>query len=149
DKSKNILQRLKKPTTVWIVMATKNENYNDIKNLLENCQAYTNTLSVKEVSPDKQLDEYKALADKYPKLGEVRKSAGFHAGKGSGSGLLIVYGSDDPDPKAAAPPHAFVAADGLTEAPQMMMERKTIFKGEDVLMTQLSFLIGGEKKPVI
>jgi hypothetical protein len=145
DTSKNTLAQLKKPTTVWILMSTQTQGYIDVKNLLENCQAYAAALDVREVSPERDPKEFQALQKSFPKLEEASKGVGK-----SGRGLLIAYNysaNSPPPAKGENIEHAFIPASELFKQDPM---RKAIeFRGEGLLMTQLKFLIGGGAKTVV
>lgn len=151
NRSKAILQSLKEPVHVYVLMsqATGNELASDVRNLLDNCQAYTNKLSVTNVSPETNSNKYRELLERYPKLKESLRPA-FHGGASARRGLLIVYGNINSD----RPPHTFIPAENMINDPRMNMQRGQEkgayeFKGEDLLMTELSFLANDQRRPVI
>lgn len=153
EKSKNILRKMQKPTTVFMLMPSGSASYTDVKNLLENAQAYSNLLEVKEISPDRQPNEYNKLKARFPKLKEVSQSFQQAAGRG----LLIAYGfsENNPPPPDERIPHAFIPTSDLSEegfdppTGKDQPKKRLEFKGENLLMTQLSFMIGGEQKPIV
>jgi hypothetical protein len=141
DKSKNTLEKLAEPVTIYVLLSPGRENFGDVRTLLENVRAFTNRVSVEYISPDVQVDRFRELRDRFPKLGQ------------GGRGLLIVYG---PATGKTTPPNAFIPAASLWDQKPLGQEEEARdtkwvreFKGEDLLMTELRTLAKGGQQPVI
>lgn len=153
NRSKQILEGLKEPTRVYVLMSQGSEGYQDVRTLLENTQAYSPRLRVVTVSPEQNSATYRQLLKDYPKLQEARKPSMFGGATG-GRGLLVVYGPES----AERPPHDFIPEEDLivdpARNPHAAMqdpEKKQAyeFRGEDLVMTSLSFLASDQRRPVV
>jgi hypothetical protein len=146
DKSKNTLDGLKEPTTVYVMLSPGSPNYRDTRVLLQNVQAFTSRVQVEYLSPDLQIEAFRKLKERFPKLAEEKQPFDEFGGRG----LLVVYGADT---GKTPPPHAFIPAASLSgkQFPGQPGERKAVreFKGEDLLMTELRTLAKGGIRPVI
>jgi hypothetical protein len=146
--SKNVLEGLKEPTRIYVLMAHGDMLTKEVRQLLENATAYSSKLQVQYISPDQEPRLYGEIAKKYPEL--LREGSIKRGGLGedeAGRGVLIVYGPES-DAKA---PHAFVSRAQLFKAEPSGPEGKTtvIVKAEDAIMTQLRFLSRNQEKPRI
>ncbi|MGF1577983.1 MAG: Gldg family protein [Gemmataceae bacterium] len=140
QRSKNMLQSLKKPTTVYVLMSSQNPNYADVQTLLGNCQAHTSKLRAKYVSPEQNSLEYVELKKQYKKINST-----------NGRGLLVAYGSTE---GKDLPPYTFIEEDQLSSDPGFNRRDPDArppheFKGEALLMTQLDLLSNDKRKPVV
>lgn len=139
--TKRMLQNLEKPAKVYCMLSSNDIIYEDMKNLLENCQSASNgKLEVVFLLPNSRRDNatIQELVNKYALLDFL--------------GMLVVY---DPDGK---PQHLFVKRDssgpddlGLEEAPQRGRgdSIQRLFKGEIALKSALASLSEGKAKSVI
>jgi hypothetical protein len=146
--SKNVLEGLKEPTRIYVLMAHGDMLTKEVRQLLENATAFSNKLQVTYISPDQEPKAYGEIAVKYPEL--LREGSIKRGGLGdddAGRGILIVYGPES-DAKA---PHAFVSRAQLFKAEPAGNEGKMtlVFKGEDAIMTQMRFLSRNQEKPKI
>jgi hypothetical protein len=132
SRAKNVLQGLKEPTKIYVVMSKARRGYDPVMTLLDNCRAVSDKVEVSVVPPGSPRVEQ--LTHKYPDL--------------LSEGLVIVYGSED------NAPHVIINSGELGTEPELdrsNAERKEsyIFKGEDALITQLDFLESGKQKAVV
>lgn len=132
SKSKNILANLDQPVKVY-VMLSEGEDAGDLKNLLENCQAVTNKLTVEYLSVHREPKRVGELIHRYQLPGE--------------SGILVVYGTDPNES------HQFIKArDELFEVERGATRRdppRLKFKGEDALVSTIEYLKSGKSKAVV
>ncbi len=142
-KSVDILEKIKEPTTIHVLLdQSQYPNFKDVKALLENCTALTDKLTINYLSPDKDLLGYNELAQKYPEIVADTRLA--IQNREVGRGILVVYGPETKDKPA---PHAFIGVRKLTETSGGFGRQQTsLFKGEDALMSDLQYLIEGQKK---
>jgi len=145
--SKNLLESLKEPARVYVLMGQSDPLYKEVQQLLENGSVYGDKLRVEYISPEQEPKAYEAVAVKYPEvIRELRVERG--EDEQGGRGVLIVYGPES-DKRA---PHAFIPRRDLYEVKgQAMRDAKPTlaFKGEDAIMTQLRFLANNQNKPKI
>ncbi|MCC6421396.1 MAG: Gldg family protein [Gemmataceae bacterium] len=143
--TKNLLEGLKQQVSVYVLMSPYQQYASEVKNLLDNAQAYTRRLNYEFVSPDKEDARYRRLAGKYPAIRREStqlRDARFIEDDDKARGVLIVY---NPDLGEKAP-NAFISARDLGEMKRggdprdPHAARKEIFKGEDAIMTQLRLL---------
>lgn len=150
DRSKQILGSLKEPTTVYVLMSQASRDFRDVRTLLENAQAYTNKLRVEYISPDVRDQQYLTILKKFPKALESAKSSSQSAGRG----LLIAYG---PSKGKLPAPHAFIPQSDLSDRGTQPFHGRNQdqphapyeFRGESLVMTQLSFLANDKRSPVV
>jgi hypothetical protein len=141
EQSKNTLNALQEPVTIYVLMSERQEVYQDVHTLLQNVQSYTNRVQVEYVAPDLQPKYYKTLVERFPKLTAENRAGG-------GRGLLIVYGADTG--KGPPPPNAFIPAASLSgDTPVGEGGVAREFKGESLLMTELRFLAKGGMRPTV
>ena len=150
DSSKNLLRGLKEDTHIYVLISRRNDISADARNLMDNLQAYTRRLQVTYLSPDLDAERYRKLALKYPGIRAERSV--FHGDpeeETTGRGILIVYGPD----VGGKTPHAFIPLRDLKEVRRDDQRDPTkvtiLFKGEQVLMTQLRLLVNREQKPMV
>jgi len=146
--TKNLLEGLKEPAKVYVIMSPNSPLYAEMRQLLDNARAYSDLLQVQYVSPDQDRTTYKDLEKRFPDMvREAKIERGMESDEG-GRGVLVVYGPES----AAKAPHAFIPARDLTEfnrgGPQGR-KATLAFKGEDVVMTQIRFLADRQSKPRI
>jgi hypothetical protein len=151
DSSKNLLRALKEDTHVYVLITRRNEISPDLRNLMENLQAYTRRLQVTFLSPDLDSERYRKLVIKYPAVRTERTMV--HSldpdEEVAGRGVLIVYGPD----VGTKTPHAFIPLRELYDVrkddPRDPSKQTILFQGEKVIMTQLRLLVNREQKPTI
>ncbi len=143
--SKELLNNLTTPTTVYVLLPDE-PIYKDVRHLLDNCQAQSNMLQVKYVSPDKEFKEYDKIASRFPEIIPEGKAA--RMGDESGRGLLVVYG-EMPEEPTKKPPYAFIPERRILDRSfnrNAEGARATlVFKGEGELMKELDFLVKGKQ----
>ncbi len=134
DQSKNILKALDKPTEVHVIVAAADDlTYSEVKNLLDNCRAINDKVQVTYLSPDLDRRRVAELASRYQFIYR--------------EGILVTYGTD-PDIQ-----HQFLRKDEIVDegvgGMRMGSSRSRTFKGEDALISALSFLQEGKSRPVV
>jgi hypothetical protein len=150
DSSIGILEKMQKPAKVYVLVSQMTTYYNDLHNLLDNCQAITDKLEVEYISPDKDIQKYDALARRYPEILPDVKTA--FQDDMVGRGVLVVYGPEAESPKDKQPPHAFIPVRQLVEEKKKSfheINETVVFQGENALMTEMRFLMEGQKKTKI
>ncbi len=144
----NLLQSLKEPVHVYVLMSPAGRTYLELHDLLENGESYTRQLQVEYVSPDRQAGRYRTLAEKFPVILREERMLGGDEDE-IGRGVLLVYGPES----AKTPPHAFIPVRDLIESkppdPHNPRKRTYVFKGEDVILTQLRILVEQQTKPMV
>jgi hypothetical protein len=139
-RSKNVLAGLEKRTKVFVLMARKDRVYQEVETLLTNCRDVNNKIEVEFLSPD--------LPDEW--LRKLEKRYGAERG-----GLLVVYDyttrEDLVDESKTVANHRFIKREDLYSLePDMRTGSEGFkFKGEDALITEVSFLAEGRQKPVV
>ncbi len=136
--SKELLQKLPEPVTVYGIVPASGREYDDIRRLLQNCRDESGgKFKVVLLSPVSDQAEYRKLAEKYP----VLKA---HEVEGTTLGVLLTTG---PDEKRSS----YIRADEFfrTQQPASRNEQGTrLFVGEGRLMRELLFLVESEKAVV-
>ncbi len=127
SKSQNVLKGLEQPVKVHVFLANRSDRfYDEVTNLLDNCSALTDRVQVEYIVRDRQLARANDLIRTYQLIDSL--------------GLLVVYGKD----------HQFIKRDDLFERPDFMGRGSDpAFKGEDALITAITFLEEGKSRPVI
>jgi hypothetical protein len=145
--SKNLLASLREPTTIYVFPSRESELTPEVINFLDNCKSQSTKVQVKYVNPDKDFAEYKELAQRFPDSlsGKARFSLG-----DVDRGILIVYGDLPSDPETKVP-HAFLSLSRLVEQRRIPTKEgeirgTKIFKGEQEIMTELSFLAQNQRQ---
>jgi hypothetical protein len=134
DQSKNVLTGLERPTKVYVILP-RSEELDEIRNLLDNCRAINDKLQVKYFSLDPedvdQIDKVEDLAKRY--LFQLQE------------GVLVVSGTE-PDVN-----YQFLKLSELFDEGGRMRPGSSArtFKGENTLISALSFLEEGKTKPVV
>jgi hypothetical protein len=146
--SKNLLAALPKETNVFVLMSERQESYTDLKNLLDNAAAYSSKLNVKYISPDRNVQDYESLANRF-KIIQPEKMPLFRSEPSRG--VLIVYGDVPADLNAPLPPYAFVPSNKILDIQQdphggPRGKINKVFKAEAEIMRELNFLSQGKQK---
>jgi hypothetical protein len=132
DRSKNLLRSLDQPAKVYAVLVSSGDvRMREVRTLLDNCRAVNEKLQVEYVDPDLDRAKMIKLMNDYQWPIDQRQ------------GLLVVYGQEG---KAD---HQLVKDSDLFAADPASRENRFIFKGEDGLMTALSYLEEGKSRPVV
>ncbi len=133
-RTKNVLRNLKEPVTVYVILSRKLLLYQEARLVLDNCQAVTDKLRVRMVSPDLEASEVASLKALYP-------------GENIQRGLLLVSGVPQAGKSANT---AFIPEDKLAAIERDPRGNRSVeFKVEDALASELSFLAVSKKKPKI
>jgi hypothetical protein len=146
--TKRMLEDLRQPVKVYVLMTRYSTNYLEVRDLLDNCRDVTNKIDIEYLSPDLDADRYRKLASIYPEL-KSQQERGRKGAEAYGRGLLIVYGGGDDNAKL---PHAFVPDKDLGDEdrdPKTGEMRGNLFKGEEVLVQQIQSLADKDTKPTI
>jgi hypothetical protein len=146
--SKNLLAALPKDTHVFVLMSEGQAAYTDLKNLLDNAASYSSKLKVKYISPDRNIQEYESLANRF-KIIQPEKMPLFRAEPTRG--VLIVYGEVPADLEAPLPPHSWVPSNKILDIAQdphggPRGKVSKVFKAEGEIMRELNFLTQGKQK---
>jgi hypothetical protein len=135
-KSQNILKNLENPLKVYVIVDSRDDRaYEDVSRLLENSRAVNPKVQVETVLRGRQSARVQELMRRYLLIDPL--------------GLLVVYGSE---PKEDS---QFIKLTDLYEFPPFnpMQRQRTreepTFKGEDALMTAITYLEEGRSKPVV
>jgi hypothetical protein len=132
DRSKGLLQALDKPAKVYAVLNSSGDvRMREVRTLLDNCRSVNEKLQVEYVDPDLDRAKMIKLMNDYQWPIDQRQ------------GLLVVYGEEG---KAD---HQVVKDSDLFAVDPASRENRFIFKGEDGLMTALSYLEEGKSRPVV
>jgi hypothetical protein len=152
--SKVLLSNLREPTKIYVLLSPNSPEYQDVKILLDNAQAYTDRLQVVYLSPDRDQVRYGELIRDYPELARDTKMERGMFDRSGGRGVLVVYGPETRKGEAKVP-HSFLSASNLSEVKRDFQAkgkggRETVlFKGEQAIMTELQFLMENKKKPKV
>ncbi len=149
--SKLELETLKSKVSVYVIMPRGGRFYQEVRNLLDNCQAVadTNKLVVEYLSPDLDPVRYRNLKRTYPEIEKPIASPMSMPDESSGSGLLVVYGEGAEEKTL---PHTFLTDKDLGEADMDMMtgrQSPPSFKGEEALMETIQMLSENKVKPKV
>jgi hypothetical protein len=144
--SQKVLAALKEPVTIYVLEARSSVRVPDVRHLLENCRALSNKIQIEYISPDLQEERYRDLLKKYPILISDTKQL-MHEQITIGRGLLIVYGPEG----SRKQPHAFISMDNMFDFERDKEGRRAakVFKGENLLMNELRFLMQNQVKPKV
>lgn len=129
DRSKQILQSLDKPTTVYLIMASDGIAFDEMRTLLANAQDFAPYLRVESLSPGLNAGRIRELQKQYPDI--------------SSEGVLVVYG-DGPNA-----PGSFIKSEDILKVNFTGRDRSDSFEGEAKLMTDLAFLSENRQKPIV
>jgi len=135
-RSVNILKNLDQPVTVTVISETRGRAFAELENLLDNCLTVTDKLQVRHLSRDQDIEALSKLVNKYKLVDDI--------------GMLVQYGTE---PNVE---HQFIRMQEIFVQPQPSQpsfeeENRPAFKfnGEDALMTAITYLQEGKKKPVV
>jgi hypothetical protein len=134
-RTKTIVRRLKDDVYFYVLLARGSRIYTDVKSLLDNFQTISERVKVETVNPDLQREDVEALRKRFPDLGR---------------GLVISYGrpvkTNTPDRVIFIPEDRLFDEEDVGRRREPDDQSRTlVFKGENVLVTELSFLAGGRK----
>lgn len=129
DRSKQILRSLDKPTTVYLIMASDANAYDEMRTLLANSQDFAPQLRVESLSPGLNPGRIRELQKQFPDI--------------TSEGVLVVYG-DGPNA-----PGSFIKSEDIVKVNFAGRDRSESFEGEARLMTDLAFLSENKQKPVV
>lgn len=139
DDSKEFLRTIHEPVSIKLIMP---ENlaigrytalYTDCRAMLRSCEQENRNIKTIYLSPVTDDEEIRRVMRKAKIIDadDVKKEIPF--------GLMVTFGDSEDAPSS------FIAAEDLVDAPQ----GRPIFQGEARLLTELNYLKGGGKKPVI
>jgi len=134
--SKNLLASLTEPTGVYVLLTPGTPFYNDVRNFVGNCQAYTNKISVISIDPKNESRKY---ADLVTRFKEIDSETGSRAP--ASQGVLLVYGTL-PEDITRPVPHVFIPERRLYDFDSKGGPGKAtlILKAESEIMKELAFL---------
>jgi hypothetical protein len=148
--TKDALLALKNKVTVWVLMPRYVPPWQEVRDLMDNCESVTDMIEVHYVSPDQDAGTYKELAQVYKELEQQTKGR-MGRGGDSGRGLLVVY--DQPGRSKKDPLHIFIPENDLEGMGEMDFQTggggKRQFKGEVVLLQAIQQLAENKVKPKI
>jgi hypothetical protein len=135
--SKNLLSSLAEPTSVYVVMSPGSPFYNDVRNFVGNCQAYTNKISIAYVDPKNEPRKYSELVTRFKEIEPESRSPRDPASQG----VLLVYGAL-PEDVTRPVPHMFIPERRLFEFDAKAGPGKAtlMLKAESEIMKELAFL---------
>lgn len=151
ESSKTILENLKEPVKVYVLMADSSDFTRDVHILLDNFQAYSPRFEVKYISPDRDLHAFNELAEKYPELKQEQVIQRRQELPDDRRGLLVVCGAET----GGKQPHAFIPQSNLgTTAPSDPRDKTgrsltRTFSGEKVVMEKIQMLSEKGVKPIV
>jgi hypothetical protein len=135
DRSESILKGLSQPVKIYVLEEERGTLLSkETHELMENVRSSSDKVQVEYLLRDLNPGAVADLMQKYKLSDDV--------------GLLVVYGSGENEL------HQFIRQSDLMQMPPMQMDpdsprRPPTFKGEDQLMSAISFMEEGQKKPVI
>src|SRR5207237_604102 len=135
-KSQNILKNLDKPLKVYIILDSRDERvYDDVSRLLDNSRAVNPKVQVELVLRGRQTARVQELTRRYLLTDPM--------------GLLVVAGTEGKEDSQ------FIKREDLYERPPFDPMQRTrppaepTFKGEDALMTAITYLEEGKSRPIV
>jgi hypothetical protein len=126
QKSENILKGLEKPVTVYLIVESYDQVSKDVSVLEQNCKYATNKISFRTLARDMDRTKVAELISKYQLVDDL--------------GMLVVYGDEDEKQEST-----FVKWSSLYE----VRGRGRLFKGENELMSAISFLEEHKTHPIV
>lgn len=134
SQSVNLLQHLEKPLKIYVLLSGREGQLSeDVRYLMDNCQAVSNKVQVETLSRDRNLERLRKLVDQY-RLTDVE-------------GLLVVYGGESDEQ------HEFIRSQDLGEFSGQRGAAddrpRFVFKGEEALMAAVRSLEEGKAKVAI
>jgi hypothetical protein len=134
DLTRNTLENLKDPVTIYVLLTPETTDWRDMRNLLQNMEQVSDKLDVRYVAPDRDRDQMRELVRKFPKILE-----GSPFDQDRGRGLIMILGTAADD----NPRYSFIPANKLATVsppnPHRQEPPRRDFKGEDVFLTELRF----------
>lgn len=135
-KSQNILKNLERPLKVYVIVDSRDDlTYENVNRLLNNVRAVNSKVQVELVLRGRQSGRVQELMRRYLLIDPL--------------GLLVVSGTE------AKEDSQFIKLQDLYDWPAMdpMQRRRTreepTFKGEDALMTAITYLEEGKSRPTV
>jgi hypothetical protein len=136
--SKDLLHRLPEHVTAYAILPSGRE-YDDIRRLLQNCQDESGgKFTAKFISSTSDQAEYRALADRFPKLKA-------HEVEGATTGVLLTVGGDEKRNEFIRDDEFFRREPAARPGDQAGL----MFVGESRLMRELLFLSESPEKTVV
>jgi hypothetical protein len=133
ERSVNILKSVDQPTRIYALVPGRSPESREIQALLNNARAFNSKITVKYLSPQIDEDEVNDLMRRYQFTDPT--------------GLLVVYGTE---PQMQ---HQFIKLNDIfapdPDAGPQRGSGRFLFKGEDALISALSFLEEGKSKAVV
>jgi hypothetical protein len=135
SKSEQVLKGLKQPVTVYVMEQQRGERFDvDMRDLIENARAVTDKISAQFVVRDINVNEMARLKERYKPDDDL--------------GLIVVHGSGENESHTFIPMREVLAPPPFDPSGRSR-QREPSFKGEDRLVSAISFLEEGKKKPVL
>jgi hypothetical protein len=146
SRAKSVLQHLDENVYVYVIMSPQGRIYGDLRILLDNCEAVTDKLVIRTISPDRQPEAVKNLIKRLPSI-QVVKADPRMLPEGVERGIALVRGAPgSPNEQLIA----FIPENRLYQSQRTGADTQTlVFKGEDVLLSELSFGAEGGKKRIV
>jgi hypothetical protein len=132
DRSKNILEALKEPVTVYVILTGRERVFDDMQELLSTCRTYTDKLRWEALARDVNRKQIEELLQKYPVATD------------DPYGLLVVYGTAPQAQWDFVPFNDLRSESFNPRDPESVP--KYIFKGEDALMKMITYLQEGKSR---
>src|SRR5262249_17286061 len=138
---------------VYVIMAENSRVYENVRTLLENCQAVTDKLEVQTISPDTQGGEIELekLGRRLPGL-QVKQVQGRFRSPPIGRGLAVVQGEPGSQGEKLItfiPESKLFVVEGDPRPGPEGDSRTFVFKGEDALLSEIKYWLEGAKSPKI
>jgi hypothetical protein len=129
--TQRVLENLQQPVTVYLIWPMQDPTFNEVVTLLNNCRALNDQFHYEVVSPDTRA--VYELRDKYQFTERF--------------GMLVVYGPPGSSSYDFIPANELYTRDRrpVPEGERGTPADRQLFKGEDALMSRLSFLT--EERP--
>lgn len=129
------LNQSSRPVTVYLVLSSASQIYDEVRTLLTNCQERLRGMKVEVIAPS-NARRIRELMKKYPALDE------------DSQGMLVVVGEGNDEVSTFIRGRDLIGRDGggMTGDPG---DQKIKFEGEVKLLSELKFLADGKRKPVI
>jgi hypothetical protein len=151
SRAKSVLANLGETVYVYVIMSQQNRIYEDLRTLLDNCQAVTDKLVVRTISPDREPEALQDLIKRFPSLQVVKTERNMPQVRVE-RGIALVKGAPGSRGEQLI---TFIPQQRLYRAEVSQRARPDegaqtfVFQGEDVLLSELSFWAEGGKAPVI
>lgn len=152
ERSKNILRNLKEKVYVYVIMPQQHRIFDEVRNLLDNCEAVTDKLEVRTVSPDLDPNQILQLANRLPALKVGKVGPGGRSTQQIERGIALVKGAPGSRGETLItfiPEQRLYKADFNSQAGPGSRAPTLAFQGEDVLLSELSLWEEGGKTPTV